>query len=291
MSLVTSIRFGDVAANFMSIIYDNNGHMYVGVEGTKYSAPPIIPGAPYIVTKFDCGTYSIIGAGNTQYEGAVTKLGLMSIGLNNEIYISVVNGIGAGTLRMTTYPPFAYHPGSESNSNWVFNSVYNEYTGVRVYSGYGSYLDLRGNVNLAVPLTGLINSSNPQSSRMCYRDFTPHIFMCNVGSAGLIRVNTLSGAVDSIFTVGSGNRRLYSIHYSAESDRLYAEYSDSFGPRQVAAYDAETLLFIKSFPMDAPGSVGQARGNSIFIGRETFVFSEGTTAGGSVLRRASFDWR
>lgn len=291
MTLVTAIRFGDVSANFMSIVYDNDGHMYVGVEGNQYSAPPLAPGRPYVVTKFDCETQTIIGVGNTNYAGAVSKLGLMSIGLDDEIYISVVNGIGEGTVRMTTDAPFPYYLPGEDNSGWVFNSVYNEYSGVRVYSGYAPYLDLLGNVNLTVPLAGWINSANPQSSRMVYRDFTPHIFMCNIGSAGLIRVNTLSGAVDSVFDIGDGNRRLYSIHYSAESDRLYVEYADSFGPKQAAAYDAETLAFIKSFPLDVPGAVGNARGNSIFIGRETFVFSEGTTAAGSQLRRVSFDWR
>jgi hypothetical protein len=259
--------------------------IYIGVEGNTYTV------GPPVVTKINAATRAIVGQGDTQYLGAVARLGLISLDAT-QLFISVVNGVGNGTGVMEDSAPFAYTDAS-ANSNWVFNCVFNPHSGVRCYTGYGAFVDLRGAVTASIDTTGYIEGTHLQSTRMAYRDGTDHVFLMNCGSAGIIRIDTLTAAVAVVAAVGDGSAKPVAMYYSPDTDRLFVDYRPDADTRTITIYDGESLAEISSttvnhYPAAAGDPVGQELGNAIHLGGEVFIACESTSAPRSALWRVSF---
>lgn len=269
MTDVDTIAIGDDAGSTLMCIVYLGGFFYVGVPGNSYTS------GPPIVSKIDAASRTIVGQGDTNYLGAVAHIGLLSHDRSN-VYISVTNGVGNGTAVMSTDAPFPF-AGGTANSNWLFNAIYNDYSGVRAYTGYGAFVDLRGAVTLSVSTAGYLDSAHLQDSRMLVKPCSAVIYVSNMGGRGVIAVNSLSGAVRLVDDSFAYVRAMY---YSPESDRLYVQGADAlFGLGTVRAFDGTTFAPIADYPTYAVAQ-GGSRGGSLYLGGEAFLGSESAIAGG-----------
>ncbi len=249
--------------------------MYIGVEGNTYHSA----GDPLVVTKIRTSTRAVVGTGDTSYGGAVGKLGLISQD-GSILYISETNGVGSGTATMAPTAPFNLS-GGETATNWLFNAVYNPNSAVRVYTGYGPFIDLRGAVTMSVDTSAYIQdtgavAANLSSSRIAVQTGTEFVFVMNAGSRGLIKVSTLTGAVQIVLPVdGVYTQEMY---YSPDTHRLYVENNATpIDTPTVTAIDGNTFTSLGVFPGAAVTPIYN-RGNAIYQGNETFILGEATSA-------------
>jgi len=272
MTEVDSILLGaDAGLTLMCIVYQS-GFFYVGIDGNSYSSWPV-------VSKLDAASRTIVGQGDTNYGGAVSHLGLLSTDRGN-LYISVTNGIGDGTAPMSKDAPFPFSGGS-SNSGWLYNAIYNDYSDVRAYTGYGAFVDLRGAVTTSVNTTGYLDSTHLLNSRMLVKPCSAIIFVTNVGGRGVIAVNSLSGAVQ---VVDDSFAYIRAIYYSPESNTLYVQGSNALpSAGTVRAFDGTTFAARGDFPTYAVAQAGQY-GGSLYLGGEAFIGCESATGGGRLWR-------
>ncbi len=281
MSLVDSIRIGASATDFMCIQYFG-GSFYIGIEGNSWF--PGSGGDPlYVITQIDAATRAITGFGNTNYGGAVSKLGLISKDAS-ELYISIVNGVGAGTSLILNAAPYP-RLDIAANSDWVFNSVFNPITGVRCYTGKGNFVDFKGAVSMTVDTSAYFTSpATPSKHRLIYKTCSPYIFVMSAGSPSVLRIHTLTGAVE-VVTATMVPQAMY---YSPESGILYVDGADPADSEQtVIAFDGDTFDVVGEFPGYEVAN-GLDLGNSVYIGAESFVACESTSAPSSRMWRVSF---
>lgn len=273
MTLIDTIRIGLSGPDFMCIVY-RNGYMYVGLEGNSIghnpAYPPIIPDQAYVITKINAATRLLAGVGDTSYGGAVSKLGLISQDKGG-LYTSVVNGVGSGTAAMEDVAPFALS-GTSPATDWLYNAVYNATSKVRAYTGFGAFIDLRGAAFRTLSTAGWISGTHLTGTRLLEKPCTPTIFCMNYGSVGVIAVNTQTGTIQSV----SSTITAKAMYYSPESDTLYVQGTDG-GAETVKAYDGSTFAVKGEHPSYVIAQ-GQRLGNSIYLGCESFVASESTSA-------------
>jgi hypothetical protein len=272
LALVDTIAIG-VSDNepFRSIVY-LDGFFYVGVEGNSYSVDAV-------VTKIDAGSRAVVGQGDTDYAGAVSKLGLISRDRAG-LYMSIPNGVGSGTAPMSTdapFPMFAF----EAASDWYFNWAYNDYSRVRVYTGYGPFVDLRGAVTLSINTAPyIVGATHLLETRLLVKPCSPIVYLLDVNNAGVLAINTSTGGVQVINATMTG----HAMYYSPESDTLYVEGQDPFATATVVkAYQGTTFEYRGAFPTYVSAAQGN-HGNSVYLGGEGFVAAEETSTGGRLWR-------
>jgi hypothetical protein len=213
--------------------------------------------------------------------GAVSHLGLISRD-KNTLYLSVPSGVGSGTFVMSPDAPFAITAGVAA-TDWYFNAVFNPFSGVRMYTGYGAFIDLRGAVDMSINTSPFIDSTHLLETRMLVKPCSPTVFLLDVNNAGVLAVNTSTGAVQFVSATMTGA----AMYYSPESDTLYVEGQDPFATATVVkAYDGTTFESRGEFPTYVAGANGN-HGNSVYIGGESFVAAE-ERFGGSRMWRLSF---
>lgn len=274
MALVDAIRLGTTDVDFMSVLYRAGG-IYVGIEGNSFHAV----GATPVVTKINAATRAIVAAGDTSYPGAVSNIGLLSQDAGG-LYISVVNGVGTGTSSMGQDAPFQLGLG-DVNSHWLYNAVWNPFTGVRAYTGYGRFIDLRGPVNLSVTIAAW---NFEQATRLIYKTCTPYIYAMMAGTAGVYMVHTVSGAISTV----SATLWPRAMYYSPESGILYVDGSETqFGATTVTAFNGSTFQVLATYPAYAVAQ-GLRLGNSIYLGCESFAACESTSGPGARMWRVGF---
>jgi hypothetical protein len=242
--------------------------IFVGVEGNTYTS------SGPLVYKIDPVTRTVVGSGYTSYAGAVSRLGLLSRD-DSKVYISITNGIGAGTIPMGFDPPFPLLSGSQSGTNWYYSAVWNQYANVRAHMGYGAFVDLRGSgITLTTSLTGTPMGAGIYS-RLVSRHNAPHVFAAFNGRPGVGRVDVTSGQLELIDLPFAYDVR--SICYSEDTDTLYVSgRTSSISATHSVAIDAATLSTKAVF---SPGS-SQPTGFGEVIqipGTERFVISASIT--------------
>lgn len=269
-TLIDSIRLGSSQSDAMWITYFG-GYMYASVEGNS-----TVPGSdPYILSKINAATRNVDSVGATDYVGVISKLGNVSADASH-LYVSITNGVGYGTYEISTVAPFEFVPGMvEANTSWLYAYAFHPFTGVRVYAGYGPFLDLRGPVTLTVDTSSYYTeNANPQSHRICVKPCSPYVFTISLGDPSVLRVNTLTGSVTPVSTTFWP----VALYYSPESGRLYVEGSEAqFDPPTVHVYDSDTLALVDTLP-DYVIASGFPRGNSIYLGGECFAACESGVA-------------
>lgn len=275
LTLVDAIQVGTTAPDQMNIVHFR-GSMYVGMESTPFTPYPII-------TKIDAATRVVVGSGYVGQLSAVTKRGLVSHDASG-LYISVTNGIGDGTSELDEDSLIADLPGS-GNSDWLYNFVFNPFSEVRAYTGYGPFIDLRGAVTMSVDTSAYYTTSaNPQSHRIVCKPCSPYIFTMSAGEHSVLRVHTLTGEIQAITTTFWAT----AMYYSPESERLYVEGAEPrFSTPTVRAYDSNTLELLEEFP-DYAIADGRKLGNSLYLGGESFVACESDSAPSSRMWFLSF---
>jgi len=263
LTLLDAVRItGAVSISGVICILVFDGSVYIGIAGNSYSAFPI-------VTKIDAATHAILGQGDTDYMGAVTQLGLISHDRTG-LFMSVPNGVGNGTFVMSTEAPFPI-TSPDAASNWYFNWAYNDYSRVRVYTGYGHFVDFRGAVEFSIDTSPYIDSTHLLETRLLVKPCSPIVYLLDVNNAGVLAVNTLSGGVQVI----SATMRGLAMYYSPETDTLYVEGREPSTAltSTLKAYQGTTFQERGSFPAQVFGAAGN-HGNSVYVGGEAFIAAE-----------------
>lgn len=273
------------SANTIHIVY-HKCEVFISIGGNTYSTSDFS-----IVNQFDGCSLELLGAGDTDYLGAVGNLGVISND-ENSLYISFFSGVGNGTFVILPEPPFIRSLPGVENTSWVYNFIYNKITFVRAYTGYGTFVDLRGAVNSSVEVASYFSTSHLQGTRLLNRDGYSTIFLMNCRTRGLISVDTISGAIIEFMSSDVGNPLLLAIYYSPDTDTLYAECADDslLDNQRVLAFDATTAELKATYTEDIC-SIGLSFGDTIYIGNETFVGSEYSLQDNGRLWQISFGWR
>lgn len=152
-TLVGAVRIGDNGTPGSILIRGRS--VFVGVAQPALGAPPT---DAYPVTEIDADARTIVGAGSSGNGSAVTWLGYLSQD-DAGLYTTSSNGVGMGTYPIAPSPPYTLDAaGYEPNTWWVYNSILNPLTGVRAYTGYGPWVDLRGPVTRSASTAAFMGS-------------------------------------------------------------------------------------------------------------------------------------
>lgn len=276
-----------------------DGSVYAMVSGNSTGNDPDDDG-DNLIHQWDVATRAPVGSGNTDYGGAVSVIGLI-LEANGDLHYAVTNGIGAGHGKLEPTAPYArVVDGGVAGSGWYYYGLQNTTSNIRAYVGDSGVLDLQADpvsdafnhqvVNL-VPYGGSSHYLQPQ---LLEQDGTDWIYVMNQGNPIILRVNTVTHAVDVIDTsVAMEDIYPRIMYYSPTTDRLWVQHD--FVDTTSATYcfdgttgdhypELTTTQDVINTPISGPVQ-------SIHLCGDNFIACHGGEDGGNELWRVSFGWR
>ncbi len=285
----TSIRLGGTEpSTWLIFLTYRDGFAYASLSSNRLLESAFYPDVTPLVVKINVSTRAIVGtsAGNSAIS-AFVKFGLISQDTSG-LYMSNVEGTNGGTSHMAETPSFAF-TGSETATHPMAEWAYNPQTDVRAYAGIGP---LDGNVDLRGGFVGSITlnshvagmGSSNLGHRLVARTRGPQIYVLSIEHAGLLAINTSSGAVTVLSSTFIGR----SMYYSPDSDRLWIDGKESIlSAPVVREYSCSTNALLATHT-DRSISLGAQNGNSAYIGCESFVACESGATENSRMWRVGF---